>query len=397
MSTPTRTAAGPGVTSGAEAAPTGARILVTGVVQGVGFRPFVWRLATELGLAGRVRNVAGRVELEAAGSVAALDALTRRLATDAPPRSRVDAVTATPVTDARWTDGLPRPFRIEESDPTTAPGAVERHFPPDLATCPACLADLADPADRRHAYPFTNCTDCGPRATIIDDLPYDRAATTMVEFAMCEACAAEYADPADRRFHAEPVACPACGPQVTYRDASGGAGPDDPIAAAAADLLAGRIVAVKGLGGYHLACDATDEAAIGVLRERKRRWAKPFAIMVADLAAARALAEVDDVEEALLTGPRAPIVLLRPHPRDREPPRPVGHRRRGGPRRDARLHAAAPPADGRGGPAHRAHLRQRRRRAAVHRRRRRRAAPRPDRRHLPGPRPARSARATTTR
>lgn len=312
MSTPTRTEAGPGATPGD--APTGARVLVTGVVQGVGFRPFVWRLASELGLAGRVRNVAGRVELEAAGPPAALDALTRRLATDAPPRSRVDAVTATPVSDARWAHGLPRPFRIEESDPTGAAGAAERHFPPDLATCPACLADLADPTDRRHGYAFTNCTDCGPRASIIDDLPYDRAATTMVEFAMCEACAAEYTDPADRRFHAEPVACPACGPRVTYRDASGDAQPGDPILAAAADLMAGRVVAVKGLGGYHLACDATDEAAVALLRERKRRWAKPLAIMVADLAAARTLASVDEAEEALLTGPRAPIVLLRPHP-----------------------------------------------------------------------------------
>ncbi len=244
---------------------------------------------------------------------AALDALTRRLATDAPPRSRVDGVSASPVTDTTWARGLPRPFRIEESDATST-GAVERHFPPDLATCPACLADLADPADRRHGYAFTNCTDCGPRASIIDDLPYDRAATTMVEFAMCAACAAEYTDPADRRFHAEPVACPACGPRVTYRNASGDADRSDPIAAAAADLLAGRIVAVKGLGGYHLACDATDEAAVALLRERKRRWAKPFAIMVADLAAARDLAAVDEVEEALLTGPRAPIVLLRPRP-----------------------------------------------------------------------------------
>jgi hydrogenase maturation protein HypF len=293
---------------------------VTGVVQGVGFRPFVWRLATELGLAGRVRNVAGRVELEAAGPAAALAELTRRLATDAPPRSRVDAVTRTPVEHHDWARGLPRPFRIEESRAASGGAGIERQFPPDLATCPACLADLHDPSDRRHRYPFTNCTDCGPRATIIDDLPYDRAATTMLDFAMCPACAAEYAEPADRRFHAEPIACPDCGPQPTYRR---GHGPDaptvtvadgDPIAAAAADLLAGRIVAVKGLGGYHLACDATDEDAVATLRDRKRRWAKPFAIMVADLEAARALADVDEVEAALLTGPRAPIVLLRPRP-----------------------------------------------------------------------------------
>ncbi|MDO8108486.1 carbamoyltransferase HypF [Isoptericola sp. b441] len=320
MSTPTHAPAAPGhAPVAARAAAPGARVVVTGVVQGVGFRPFVWRLASELGLAGRVRNVAGRVELEVGGSAASLTALTHRLTSDAPPRSRVDAVTATPVHDDGWVAALPRPFRIEESTSAAVDAATERHFPPDLATCPACLADLTDPTDRRYHYPFTNCTDCGPRATIIDDLPYDRAATTMAAFELCDACAAEYADPADRRFHAEPVACPSCGPQVAYRtalDTAPGtpAPPHDPIRAAAADLRAGRIVAVKGLGGYHLACDATDESAVALLRERKRRWAKPFAIMVADLDTARALADVDDAEAALLTGPQAPIVLLRPHP-----------------------------------------------------------------------------------
>ena len=285
------------------------QVVVEGVVQGVGFRPFVWRLATELGLAGRVRNAAGRVEIEAAGSPAALDALVRRLRSDAPPRARVDAVSATQL-PAAAAEGLTRPFTIDES--VTA-SSTERLFPPDIATCDDCLREVCDPADRRYRYPFTNCTNCGPRATIIDELPYDRAQTTMRAFPLCPACAAEYADPANRRFHAEPVACPACGPRLAYRP-TGSAGPsavdDDALAAAAAALLAGRIVAVKGLGGYHLACDATDEAAVLRLRDRKQRWAKPFAVMVGDLAAVERLARVGATERRLLAGPERPIVLL---------------------------------------------------------------------------------------
>ncbi len=299
---------------------------MTGVVQGVGFRPFVWRLATELGLAGRVRNVAGRVELDAGGPAAALDELTRRLTTDAPPRSRVDAVTRdSRRRRRRGPVALPSPFRIEESRGRIrqAPG-VERHFPPDLATCPACLADLHDPPDRRHRYPFTNCTDCGPRATIIDDLPYDRAATTMLDFAMCPACAAEYADPADRRFHAEPIACPDCGPRPTYRRGARSRRPDrHPTSTATATRRRGRGRPARGpdrrgQGARRLPPGLRRDRRgrrRHALRDRKRRWAKPFAVMVADLAAARALADVDDVEAALLTGPRAPIVLLRPRPR----------------------------------------------------------------------------------
>lgn len=286
-----------------------ARIVVDGVVQGVGYRPFVWRLATGLGLVGRVSNVAGRVVVDAAGPTSALAELERRLAADAPPHARVATVTrTTPVDD----DPLPDPFVVAAS---TRDGAADRHFPPDLATCPACLAEVRDPRDRRYRYAFTNCTDCGPRATIIEDLPYDRAATTMAPFPLCDACDAEYHDPADRRFHAEPVACPTCGPRLVFQaaGAAGGEGcdGDDALAAAARHLRSGRVVAVKGLGGYHLACDATDEQAVSTLRERKHRWAKPFAVMVADLPRARRLAEVDPAEAALLTSAARPIVLLR--------------------------------------------------------------------------------------
>ena len=284
-------------------------LLVEGVVQGVGFRPFVWRLAHELGLDGVVRNAAGRVEIEVAGVPAALDAFAARLRDDAPPRARVEAVhvAALPGPGPAAMSG----FTIDES---VAAPAAERLFPPDIATCDDCLRELFDPADRRFRYPFTNCTNCGPRATIIEELPYDRAQTSMRAFPLCADCEREYRDPADRRFHAEPVACPACGPRLAYRR------PGDPaptrfaeaaLAEAVADLAAGRIVAVKGLGGYHLGCDATDAAAVGRARDRKRRWAKPFAVMVRDLAAARALARVTPAEAALLTSPARPIVLVR--------------------------------------------------------------------------------------
>jgi hydrogenase maturation protein HypF len=288
----------------------GRRIVVEGVVQGVGFRPFVWRLATELGLAGRVRNAAGRVEIEATGDLRGLDAFVRRLRSEAPPRARVDAVTATALSAGEAVD-LPLPFAIDES---VSSAATERLFPPDIATCDDCLREVLDPADRRHHYPFTNCTNCGPRATIIDELPYDRARTTMRAFPLCPACAAEYADPANRRFHAEPVACPSCGPQLAYRPTAAPAAVahgEGALAATVVDLVAGRIVAVKGLGGYHLACDATDEAAVQRLRDRKRRWAKPFAVMVADIPAVERLALVGATERILLVGPERPIVLLR--------------------------------------------------------------------------------------
>jgi hydrogenase maturation protein HypF len=205
---------------------------------------------------------------------------------------------------------LPRPFAIEES---VSAASADRLFPPDIATCDDCLREILDPTDRRHRYAFTNCTNCGPRATIIDELPYDRARTTMGAFPLCEACAFEYLDPANRRFHAEPIACPACGPRLAWRPTIAPAPiaeGDDALLEAAAAILRGEIVAVKGLGGYHLACDATDAAAVARLRDRKRRWAKPFAVMVADVAAAERLCPVSAAERAMLTSPARPIVLL---------------------------------------------------------------------------------------
>ncbi len=282
---------------------------VRGVVQGVGFRPFVWRLANELELDGSVRNQAGQVEITVAGTDEAIESFAGRLRTDAPPRARVEDILARVV----GSDRLPprgAGFLIEESE---AAASSERLFPPDISTCDDCLAELLDPADRRYRYPFTNCTNCGPRATIIDDLPYDRARTSMRVFPLCPECEAEYRDPANRRFHAEPVACAVCGPQLSYRrpgDAAPAAHREAALQAAIADLRAGRIVAVKGLGGYHLACDATDPAAVARLRDRKHRWAKAFAVMVVSLEAARAVARLSAEEEALLTSPARPIVLV---------------------------------------------------------------------------------------
>jgi hydrogenase maturation protein HypF len=305
-------------------APSGGRVAraieVRGVVQGVGFRPFVWRLANEIGLDGTVINRAGQVNIEVAGAEEAIDLFVRRLRTEAPPRARVEEVLVR-VVDREIAPGTG--LSIEESE---AVASTERLFPPDIATCDDCLRELFDPADRRYRYPFTNCTNCGPRATIIEDLPYDRARTSMREFRLCAACEAEYRDPANRRFHAEPVACPDCGPQLSYRR-PGGAAPaahrEEALQAALTDLREGRIVAVKGLGGYHLACDATDPAAVARLRDRKHRWAKPFAVMVRDIDEARRQARLSAEEEALLTSPARPIVLVerrRGAPPDRELP-----------------------------------------------------------------------------
>jgi hydrogenase maturation protein HypF len=280
---------------------------IRGVVQGVGFRPFVWRLATELGLDGSVRNRAGQVEIEVAGAAEAVERFAGRIRSDAPPRARVEEVAVRPF-EGSIVEGSG--FVIEESD---AVASTERLFPPDIATCDDCVREVFDPGDRRYRYPFTNCTNCGPRATIIEELPYDRARTSMREFRLCAACQAEYRDPANRRFHAEPIACPECGPQLWYRrpgDAAPAAHREEALAAALADLRAGRVVAVKGLGGYHLACDATDPAAVARLRDRKHRWAKPFAVMVRDVAAARRVARLTREEARLLVSPARPIVLV---------------------------------------------------------------------------------------
>jgi hydrogenase maturation protein HypF len=289
---------------------TGRLLEVSGIVQAVGFRPFVYRLAAEMGLDGRVRNAAGRVEIEVAGDPPELDRFAARLAAEAPPRARVERVAVSPLEVGRMP---PRGggFVILES---VEAENTERLFPPDIATCDDCLRELFDPRDRRFRYPFINCTNCGPRATIIEDLPYDRRKTSMRDFPLCSECEGEYRDPADRRFHAEPVACHVCGPQLRYWR-TGEPAPrldrEAALEAAIADLRAGRIVAVKGLGGYHIACDAGNEAAVARLRDRKGRWAKPFAVMVADVEAAGRVAELDADEAELLTSPARPIVLLR--------------------------------------------------------------------------------------
>jgi hydrogenase maturation protein HypF len=271
---------------------------VEGVVQGVGFRPFVYSLATGLGLTGLVGNDTDGVFAEVEGPAAAVDEFLRRLERDAPPLARIENVTTRAMSPARSEE-----FFVIAASETAGPRRTL--VSADTAVCADCLRELEDPADRRHRYPFINCTNCGPRFTIVRDVPYDRPGTTMAPFTMCGACAAEYHDPADRRFHAQPVCCPACGPRLTL-DGGG----EDPIRRAAELLRHGQILAVKGLGGYHLAADAVAGPAVAELRSRKHREDKPFAVMAAGLAAARELAEVDDAAAALLTSPARPIVLL---------------------------------------------------------------------------------------
>ena len=279
---------------------------VTGVVQGVGFRPFVYGLARRLGLTGLVGNDSRGVFIELEGPSATLDAFHSELVGNPPPLAhivRVDVETREPRGDVD--------FVIVESE---AQAGAHTLISPDLAVCDDCLRELFDPADRRHRYPFINCTNCGPRFTIIRDIPYDRPLTTMAGFPLCPDCEREYRDPLDRRFHAQPIACPVCGPRLqlvvregeTWRAVAG-----DPLLTAQQLLIEGRVVAVKGLGGYHLACDAASDAALTTLRERKGRIDKPFAVMARDLAAARAIAEIDNDERTLLEGRERPIVLLK--------------------------------------------------------------------------------------
>ncbi len=276
---------------------------VTGTVQGVGFRPFVYRLASDLGLAGQVSNDSLGVLVEAEGDAESLDALERRLPAEAPPLASVHSIEVEAL-PARGDSG----FRIVDSRASAAPAVA---VSVDAATCDDCLAELADPADRRFGYPLVNCTNCGPRYTIIRSIPYDRASTTMADFVMCDPCRREYEDPADRRFHAEPTCCARCGPQLSL------IGPDgEPLAKAeealvrAVDLLrGGGILAVKGLGGYHLAADAADDRAVAELRRRKARDAKPFAVMIDALTAGRRLCLLSPEVEAALASPRRPIVL----------------------------------------------------------------------------------------
>jgi hydrogenase maturation protein HypF len=278
-------------------------IRVEGIVQGVGYRPFVYTLATRLDLGGWVGNDTRGVFLEAEGSPAALAALVAALSAEAPPLARVERVSSRPLPATGETA-----FAIVAS---RAPGDRVVLIAPDAATCADCLREMADPADRRFGYPFVNCTHCGPRFTIVRQTPYDRPFTTMAGFTLCPECAREYADPADRRFHAQPVCCPVCGPRLRLLDARGQELGGDPVGATAAALQRGAVVAVKGLGGYHLAAAAGDETAVATLRSRKHREERPFALMVADLAGAAALAEIGDAERELLTSVARPIVLLR--------------------------------------------------------------------------------------
>lgn len=279
------------------------RFRVAGVVQGVGFRPFVYVTATSLSLTGEVSNDAAGVIVEVEGAPGDVAEFAERLRADVPPLARVERVLASELPARGGTQ-----FSIAATQ-TSTPGRTLAG--PDVATCDDCLAELADPADRRHGHPFISCTNCGPRFTVITALPYDRDTTTMAGFAMCRACAAEYADPRDRRFHAQTIACHDCGPQLSLEQ------PEQPpvrgreALPAARDLLAaGAILAVKGLGGYHLVCDAGSEPAVAELRRRKRRGDKPFAVMAADLDVVRALTHTAPAEEALLAGRSRPIVLL---------------------------------------------------------------------------------------
>lgn len=291
----------------------GIRIHITGIVQGVGMRPFVYREAVAHGVDGWVLNASDGVHIEAHAEPCALERFVAALRQHAPAASRIEGIAVTPLDDARpaEVDG----FSIRGSDASSARTTL---VSPDIATCPDCLRELFDPADRRYHYPFINCTNCGPRFTIIRDLPYDRPLTSMGAFPMCPSCAAEYADPLDRRFHAQPDACFECGPHITWREAGQGtervgidlASSDEIIDRCTQLIASGGIVAIKGLGGFHLACDAASDHAVAELRRRKRRGNKPLAIMVANVADAELLCHVDEAERAVLSGSARPIALL---------------------------------------------------------------------------------------
>lgn len=292
----------------------GRRIHITGIVQGVGFRPFVYGLAHRYALHGWVRNTSAGVDIEVDGSPQALDAFAAALRDELPPLARIDRLDIT----ARSPNGFTG-FEIHASQ---AQEGAFQPISPDMTVCADCLRELATPTDRRYRYPFINCTNCGPRFTIIRDIPYDRPLTTMADFPLCADCAAEYHDPLDRRFHAQPVACPVCGPQVWLEPAEGGRIEGEAALQATREHLRnGRIVAIKGLGGFHLACDAADRASVDRLRQRKLRVDKPFAVMMPDLATVLRHCEVTDDEAALLTSGARPIVLLSRRP---DSPLPAG-------------------------------------------------------------------------
>ncbi|MBZ5605775.1 MAG: carbamoyltransferase HypF [Acidobacteriia bacterium] len=282
------------------------RLEVRGTVQGVGFRPFVYRLATSLSLAGYVLNESGGVTIEIEGAEIAITSFVRRLRSEAPPLASIETLDVHDLASCGE-----REFAIHHSVADESKFAM---VPPDIATCDECGVDYHDPANRRYLYPFTNCTNCGPRYTIIQDIPYDRPKTTMSVFPMCSQCQAEYDDPGNRRFHAQPNACPVCGPSLVLSAAAGGpaagVSPGSTLAQVRQLLKSGKIVAIKGLGGFHLACDAENDAAVRLLRGRKRRSDKAFALMIRDLAVVEQFAIVTGADKAALTNPRRPIVLM---------------------------------------------------------------------------------------
>ena len=289
-------------------------IAVRGIVQGVGFRPFVYGLARRLALDGFIRNTAQGVVIQVEGDPATLDAFHTELVRRPPPLASIDEIEST-VLRTRGEHG----FRIDSSEITASASDRNVRISPDVATCSACLRDLYDPANRRHLYPFITCATCGPRLTIVTGAPYDRERTTMARFTMCDACRREYDDPLDRRFHAETIACASCGPAIDLRDAAFRIIDGDPIARLAALLEQGQIAAIKGPGGYHLACDATSPTAVAELRTRKHRDEKPFAVMFDSLEAVERVCELGDAERRILTSPARPIVVLRRR-RSRPPP-----------------------------------------------------------------------------
>jgi hydrogenase maturation protein HypF len=279
------------------------RVCVCGVVQGVGFRPFVYTVAASLGLSGCVRNDSSGAIIEVEGDASGIDDFLHRLRDGPPPLAIIESIVTEQIPVRGGTA-----FTIADTSRSSTGRTLAS---PDVAMCTECDSELRDPANRRYRHPFVNCTNCGPRFTIIGSLPYDRATTTMAPFEMCAECASEYADPADRRFHAQPVCCPACGPQLRYLTPGHDvAHREDGLSAGRALLRDGGILAVKGVGGYHLACDARDPAAVAELRRRKHRGDKPFAVIVPDLPTARRIADVDEPAQRLLTGPQRPIVLL---------------------------------------------------------------------------------------
>ena len=278
----------------------GMRLRVNGIVQGVGFRPFIWRLATELKLTGRVYNDAGGVIIDLNCNEAQAGEFAEMMSQQLPPLARIDAMHHEPLDLPLFSS-----FEIDISQS----GIVTTGCAPDAATCPDCLTELWQPGDRRYQYPFINCTNCGPRLSIIRQIPYDRASTTMVEFTLCAACQQEYDNPADRRFHAQPNACPDCGPHC-WLETPGGepVASETPFQALGEALRDGQIVAIKGIGGVHLACDATNEQAVKRLRERKQRPHKALALMASNIEAIRQFARVNEQDEALLTHPAAPVM-----------------------------------------------------------------------------------------